>query len=154
MLSLFIGLTVCELILAPMGSVYPVYSAFIGYAGLSIEATLPLPQILANARLRSCKGFRFSVLASWLVGDAMKMAWFFTSSTQIPWSFKLCGIFQACCDSFLGVQYLMYGSGATQEVIKEHPLPDWVDPTPYANTVTSGRDTPLGRRTSNTEKKI
>lgn len=52
-----------------------------------------------------------SVLASWLAGDAMKMFWFFTSTTEIPWAFKLCGIFQACCDAFLGIQYLMYGSG-------------------------------------------
>lgn len=67
--------------------------------------------MFANARSRSCKGFRVSVLASWLAGDAMKMFWFFTSPTEIPWAFKLCGIFQAGCDAFLGVQYLMYGSG-------------------------------------------
>lgn len=87
------------------------YSVLLGYIGLSVEATLPLPQIFANARLRSCKGFRLSVLASWLAGDAMKMFWFFTSTTEIPWAFKLCGIFQAGCDCFLGIQYLMYGNG-------------------------------------------
>ena len=79
--------------------------------GLSIEATLPLPQILANAQTRSCKGFRVSVLASWLAGDAMKMFWFFTATTEIPWVFKVCGMFQASCDCFLGVQYFMYGDG-------------------------------------------
>lgn len=41
----------------------------------------------------------------------MKMLWFFTATSSIPWPFKLCGIFQACCDSYLGVQYLMYGDG-------------------------------------------
>jgi len=145
---------VCELILAPVRSIYPTYSTFIGYAGLSIEATLPLPQILANARSKSCKGFRFSVLASWLVGDAMKMAWFFTASTQIPVAFKVCGVFQAGCDAFLGVQYLMYGSGQVP-IIKEHPLSDWAESQgPYGNMMTSGRDTPSGRRTSTAEKKI
>lgn len=144
----------CELILAPVHSIYPTYSAFIGYAGLSIEATLPLPQILANARSKSCKGFRFSVLASWLVGDAMKMAWFFTASTQIPVAFKVCGVFQAGCDAFLGVQYLMYGSGQLP-VIKEHSMSDWSESQgPYGNMMTSGRDTPSGRRTSTAEKKI
>jgi hypothetical protein len=111
LLYLFIILTINELILAPFHSLYPAYSSLIGYVGLSVEATLPLPQIFANARSRSCKGFRLSVLASWLLGDAMKMFWFFTSPTEIPWAFKLCGIFQAGCDVFLGVQYLMYGSG-------------------------------------------
>lgn len=146
LLTFFIALTVCELILGPFRWVYPLYSSFIGYAGLSIEATLPLPQILANARLRSCKGFRVSVLASWLLGDAMKMAWFFTSSTQIPWAFKLCGIFQACCDSFLGVQYLMYGSG--EGTTKAIPLGEFGAPV-----ITSGRDTPTGGRIS-AEKRI
>lgn len=111
LLYLFIILTLFELVLAPFRSLYPTYSSLIGYIGLSIEAILPLPQIFANARSRSCKGFRLSVLASWLLGDGMKMFWFFTSPTEIPWAFKLCGLFQAGCDTFLGIQYLMYGNG-------------------------------------------
>lgn len=120
LLYLFIILTALELVLAPFG-IYAAYSVLLGYIGLSVEATLPLPQIFANARSRSCKGFRVSVLASWLAGDAMKMFWFFTSTTEIPWAFKLCGIFQACCDAFLGVQYLMYGSG--EHKLKDEGLP-------------------------------
>jgi hypothetical protein len=54
------------------------------------------------------------VLASWLVGDAMKMFWFFNATTEIPLAFKLCGIFQACCDLYLGWQYLIYGAGETK----------------------------------------
>lgn len=128
-MSLFVGLVACELLLSPIPSVYQGYSSLIGYIGLAVEAILPLPQIIANAKSRSCKGFRFSVLASWLLGDSMKMFWFFTSKTTIPWAFKLCGIFQACCDSFLGVQYWMYGKGPTE--IKEHELPStatWAEP--------------------------
>ncbi|WDK12200.1 PQ-loop repeat-containing protein [Colletotrichum graminicola] len=152
LLYLFIGLTVCELLLAPVRPIYQTYSTLIGYIGLSVEATLPLPQIFSNVRSKSCKGFRFSVLASWLIGDGMKMFWFFTSTTEIPWAFKLCGIFQACCDSFLGVQYLMYGDGEKGE-IKEHPMsqypqyPNGVYKPPLADHV-SGRSSPAGRRTS------
>lgn len=51
------------------------------------------------------------MLASWLAGDVMKMFWFFNATSAIPWAFKLCGIFQMCCDGLLGVQYLMYGAG-------------------------------------------
>lgn len=89
----------------------PSYTALQGYVALGIEATLPLPQILSNQRNRSCKGFRLSVLANWLLGDTMKMTFFFLAESSIPWSFKLCGLFQACCDSYLGVQYWMYGEG-------------------------------------------
>ena len=88
------------------------YNELIGYLGLAIEAILPLPQILANQRAQSCKGFRVSVLANWLLGDAMKMGFFFSSEPgKVPWAFKLSGIFQACCDAILGLQYWLYGDG-------------------------------------------
>ncbi len=148
MLSLFAGLVVCEFLLAPIPSVYQSYSSAIGIIGLSVEATLPIPQILSNARSRSCKGFRLSVLASWLAGDAMKMFWFFTSSTSIPWAFKACGMFQAACDAFLGVQYMMYGDGE-----KGHSTPAWQhELQPNGFSTASGLAHSPGRRTSTTEK--
>ena len=88
------------------------YTKFVGYLGLAIEATLPLPQILANQSAQSCKGFRVSVLANWLVGDTMKISYYLASEPgKIPWAFKMCGIFQACCDACLGAQYLVFGNG-------------------------------------------
>ncbi|SMQ53398.1 unnamed protein product [Zymoseptoria tritici ST99CH_3D7] len=88
------------------------YIAFQGYFALSVEAVLPLPQIMENYRSRSCKGFRLSILVNWLIGDAFKMTYFFLSDgSAVPWAFKLCGIFQAVCDCYLGVQYWMYGEG-------------------------------------------
>jgi len=41
----------------------------------------------------------------------MKMFWFFTATSEIPLAFKLCGIFQMCCDLFLGAQYFVFGDG-------------------------------------------
>ncbi|KAK3945181.1 hypothetical protein QBC46DRAFT_250297 [Diplogelasinospora grovesii] len=153
LLYMFIALTAGELIFAPMRWLYPAYSALIGYIGLSVEATLPLPQIAANARSRSCKGFRVSVLVSWLLGDCMKMFWFFTSTTEIPWAFKLCGIFQAGCDLFLGLQYLMYGDG--EKKVKEYHMQGWVGSArPQGNRIASGRGTPTGWRSPAIEKKI
>jgi solute carrier family 66, member 2 len=147
LLSLFAGLVVCELLLSPLPSVYQSYSSAIGIIGLSVEAILPIPQILSNARSRSCKGFRLSVLASWLLGDSMKMFWFFTSSTTIPWAFKICGMFQAACDSFLGIQYMMYGDG------EKHSAPAWQhELQPNGFSTASGHGNPPGRRTSTTEK--
>lgn len=87
------------------------YIALQGYVALSVEAILPIPQILENQRMRSCKGFRLSVLVNWLLGDAFKMTYFFLSDNNVPWAFKLCGLFQAGCDCYLGVQYWMYGEG-------------------------------------------
>ncbi|CCC13293.1 hypothetical protein SMACR_06584 [Sordaria macrospora] len=151
-LYFFAGLVVCQILFSPFESLYMSYSSLIGYIGLSIEATLPIPQILVNHKSRSCKGFRVSVLAMWLAGDAMKMFWFFTSAGEIPWSFKGCGIFQACCDSYLGVQYLMYGSGeGVSGAIKDHPLDDY--PVPGSHSVVTGREGVAARRTSNAADK-
>lgn len=87
------------------------YITIQGYVALSVEAILPIPQIMQNQRSKSCRGFRLSVLANWLVGDAFKMTYFFLSDGDVPWAFKLCGLFQAICDCYLGVQYWMFGEG-------------------------------------------
>ena len=70
---------------------FTTYTTILGYVALAVEATLPIPQIISNEKNRSVKGFRLSVLANWLLGDVMKMTFFFLSETSIPWSFKLCG---------------------------------------------------------------
>jgi len=112
----------------PFKSLYETYSVVIGYIGLGVEAILPIPQIMTNMRSRSCKGFRLSLLGSWLIGDAMKMFWFFTATTEIPWAFKIGGMFQASCDAFLGIQYWMYGDN-TPSMIKEHPMDEFPNGT-------------------------
>ncbi len=101
-----------QVIFAPSpGNAVP-YTSLLGAVGLTIEAALPLPQLHSNWVSQSCKGFRLSVLANWLLGDALKMGFFFLSdSSKVPWAFKLCGTFQAICDVGLGVQYWMYGEG-------------------------------------------
>lgn len=91
---------------------YEWYIQLQGYVALSIEAVLPIPQILENQRAQSCKGFRLSVLVNWLIGDVFKMTYFFLSTGGVPLAFKLCGLFQAACDSYLGVQYWMFGDGS------------------------------------------
>jgi len=148
LLYLFLTLLSLELVLSAVPSLYVLYSAAIGYIGLSIEATLPLPQILSNHRSRSCKGFRLSVLASWIAGDVMKMFWFFTATSEIPWAFKLCGIFQMGCDFFLGVQYFIFGDGVEGTLrVKEHLSPAvGLDVTHKVNGFEMGRRTPLGEK--------
>lgn len=141
LLGLTVALTALELLLAPFDSIYPAYSALIGYIGLSVEATLPLPQLYANAQSGSCKGFRFSVLASWIVGDSMKMFWFFTATTEIPLAFKLCGVFQAICDALIGVQYFIYGNRGPAVKTQQ----DW-ELTGMSSS-SNGWQTPIGRRT-------
>lgn len=112
----FAGTLLAIHLLLPFVSGSPAYIDLLGYVGLAIEAILPIPQILKNHNARSCKGFRLSVIINWLAGDTMKMSYFFLSNENIPWPFRLCGMFQACCDMYLGLQYYMYGDGSHRQM--------------------------------------
>jgi solute carrier family 66, member 2 len=118
-------------------SVFIPYTSLLGYVALAIEATLPIPQLLANYRRRGCKGFRFSVIVNWLIGDAFKMWFFFASGSGeggVPIAFKLCGLFQATSDVGLGLQFYFWGDGPEEAGILEkgvgvssfhgHPVPE------------------------------
>ncbi|RPB20058.1 hypothetical protein L211DRAFT_842092 [Terfezia boudieri ATCC MYA-4762] len=90
------------------------YTALQGFLALGVEATLPIPQVLQNYRAKSCNGFRFSVLASWILGDIMKQVFFF-SAEKISLQFKLCAGFQMLMDLVLGWQFWRYGNGRIEE---------------------------------------
>lgn len=118
LLTLTVSLLTLHLLLQPTLTTSNTYTSLLGAVALTIEATLPLPQLYSNWASQSCRGFRVSVLANWLVGDAMKMSYFFPQGNDsVTWPFKACGVFQALCDVGLGVQYAMYGDGpAAREV--------------------------------------
>lgn len=100
-------LAAIHLLLPPVAR-SPVFVALLGYAGLAVEAVLPLPQIISNQRARSCRGFRLSLLASWLLGDALKLGYFFFGADPVPLAFRLCAVFQCLCDCYLGLQYYSF----------------------------------------------
>ncbi|KAH7413903.1 hypothetical protein DE146DRAFT_638869 [Phaeosphaeria sp. MPI-PUGE-AT-0046c] len=104
-------LLILHLFLSPTRLFIP-YTDLLGAVALAIEATLPLPQLWANYSRKGCRGFRPSVIANWVVGDTFKMWFFFASSSgEVPWAFKACGVFQATCDLGLALQYLVWGDG-------------------------------------------
>jgi hypothetical protein len=106
-----IGLLVLHIVIGPTRLFIP-YTDVLGAVALTIEATLPLPQLYANYSRRGCRGFRPSVIVNWVIGDTFKMWFFFASSAgEVPWAFKACGVFQATCDLGLATQYLVWGDG-------------------------------------------
>jgi hypothetical protein len=105
------GLLILHVLVGATSMFIP-YTDILGAVALTIEATLPLPQLYANYTRRGCRGFRPSVIANWVVGDTFKMWFFFASSSgEVPWAFKACGVFQATCDLGLATQYLVWGDG-------------------------------------------
>ncbi|KAF1830192.1 PQ loop repeat protein [Decorospora gaudefroyi] len=130
-ISYFTGALLVMHVLLSSTRIFIPYTDLLGMVALTIEATLPLPQLRANWKRKGCKGFRPSVIVNWVIGDTFKMWFFFASSSgQVPWAFKACGIFQAACDLGLAGQYLVWGDGppgvhpADREKELRSPVPD------------------------------
>lgn len=132
-ISYFAGLLlVLHLLLVSSTALFLPYTNALGVVALAIEATLPLPQLLANWQRRGCLGFRPSIIVNWVLGDTFKMWFFFASPDgEVPWAFKACGIFQACCDLGLAAQYLVWRDGplgvdaASRPKEMRSPLPEY-----------------------------
>lgn len=85
------------------------YVAALGALALSIEATLPIPQFLANQRTRSISGVRLSMIGSWVVGDVLKGIYFFSGvSDKVSLPFKACAVTQMVFDFGIAVQYVLW----------------------------------------------
>ena len=54
----------------------PYYGDALGFASLSIEATLGFPQMLSNFQTKSVKGLSFFMIFTWFAGDFMKTLYF------------------------------------------------------------------------------
>lgn len=87
------------------------YVQTVGLVGLLLEAFLPLPQLIHNHQRHSVKGFRLSLLANWLGGDASKMFYYLygtTDSKKLAPQFVICVIIQTVLDLLAGCQYYYY----------------------------------------------
>ena len=88
----------------------PTYTTMVGFIGLGIEATLPIPQFLSNYRQSSVAGFRPSVIIAWLIGDMFKVSYFFFGNANVSWQFKACAIVQFSFDLGIAIQFCLYGN--------------------------------------------
>lgn len=104
----FLVLCVLHLFLGTWSHTY-VHS--LGMIGLSLEAILPLPQLITNARRHSVQGFRVSVLLNWIVGDLSKIMYFLFGTSdpkKLAPQFVICSLIQTSLDMSIGVQYYYY----------------------------------------------
>lgn len=54
----------------------PFYGTILGFASMSIEATLGLPQLISNHRNKSVQGLSFFMIFTWFAGDFLKTLYF------------------------------------------------------------------------------
>eukprot|EP00796_Vickermania_ingenoplastis_P003957 gene3957-2820_t len=86
----------------------------VGYTALSFEAMLVLPQIIKNARRQSTQGLDRVLVATWLLGDAIKMIYFAVLHQPLP--FLFCGSIQLMLDAVVVFQL----SSAANSLVKIH----------------------------------
>ena len=104
--TLVASLTILQLLIGYSST----YITVIGFLGLGIEATLPIPQFLSNYRHKSVSGFRASVIIAWLLGDIFKCSYFFFGNANVTWQFKACAIVQISFDLGIATQFFVYGN--------------------------------------------
>lgn len=82
---------------AALGRDSPLVVQGVGTAALGIEASMTLPQLVQNAQRGSTAGLSAMLVASWVVGDFVKMGTYLTSGA--PWQFMACATVQLLTDS-------------------------------------------------------
>lgn len=78
----------------------------LGCAALGVEAILVVPQILRNARRRSCEGLTETLVGTWVCGDAIKIVYFVLAKQPLP--FLVCGCVQLALDFVVIGQMIYY----------------------------------------------
>ena len=87
------------------------YGDLLGALSLGIEALLPIPQALQNARHRSSAGLTLPLIAAWFCGDAFKTG--VALYRGLPLQFVVCGCIQLSVDTIIVLQTLVwYPAGA------------------------------------------
>lgn len=84
------------------------YGAFIGTAGLFVEALLPLPQILMLQRLALVENFKVILLVSWLGGDCLKLSYLFFGTDNVSGIFVAAALFQMALDLVILAQFVWF----------------------------------------------
>lgn len=82
------------------------YGEIVGLTGLSLEATLGFPQIMANYRNKSTQGLSYFMVCMWVIGDLTKTIYFIVEAQPFP--FLFCGIIQSITDFILVGQIIQY----------------------------------------------
>jgi solute carrier family 66, member 2 len=92
----------------------PLFGELLGTASLGIEALLPVPTALNNARRRSADGLSLVLIGSWAAGDLFKTG--YALAMGEPVQFVLCGVAQLLVDCVIVYQLVSFGgAGGAQQ---------------------------------------
>jgi len=103
-----VAFAVSVLLLASATAQLPVVVELFGLAALAVEASVGVPQVLRNKRLRSTAGLSLLLVLTWFAGDAFKTVYFIAKAS--PAQFLWCGLFQLAIDIVLLAQMAFFSA--------------------------------------------
>jgi len=77
-----------------------------GYIANIFDASVAVPQLIANANNKYIKNLSLVMIGGWFVGDGAKTGFYFWKGMPLP--FKCGGIFACLMDFFVCCQYFYY----------------------------------------------
>jgi hypothetical protein len=88
------------------------YVEFLGYMSGLIEATLGIPQVIANYRAQNTKGFSIILIGTWVSGDSVKLFYYLQSGS--PVQLVVSALCQLCVDFVIVCQMWYYKNSETK----------------------------------------
>lgn len=82
------------------------YPNIIGTLSVAFEACFAFPQILRIWSQKSAVGIRWEMVATWLLGDGLKTAYYILLA--VPVQFLVCGILQMCLDLTVAILMVVF----------------------------------------------
>jgi len=67
-----------------------VYTECLGSAAVLLEASLTLPQIIEICRVKSTENLSWILIASWIIGDSLKLGYFYISEAPLQLLIMAC----------------------------------------------------------------
>lgn len=83
-----------------------VFIESVGFASVTVESALAIPQVLRNQKKKSTLGVSTVLIASWFLGDTIKLGYFVLKNQ--PLQFILCAVVQILIDVVLVYQFYAY----------------------------------------------
>jgi hypothetical protein len=105
------GFVVLMMLVSSLFRGSPFFAQLLGTASLGIEALLPVPTALNNARRKSTDGLSLVLIGSWAAGDAFKTL--YAAANGEPVQFVLCGAFQLLVDVVICYQLVSFSSSSS-----------------------------------------
>ena len=99
---------------------WSLYPSALGSLSVAFEAVFAVPQVFKLYMQKSGVGLRWELVATWILGDALKTAYYVYAG--VPIQFLVCGLFQMGVDTTVGLQLIYYRIRRNRITLRNDPM--------------------------------